>query len=537
MPKVNLDALIARENLDIRSKNKTGHGVRNPVISINELKFDNATFTSLRKPDFQRVTSEWDPEKVCGLIDSFIKADTIPAVILWQSPSRYRFIIDGSHRLSALAAWVNNDYGDGEKSKLFTDEISKTQLKFAEETRELVNSTIGEFKDYADIKSKKHSNSSFALKARQLFQIGVPVQYLEADSGKSAENTFLKINREPVKINDTELTLIECRNKPNAIATRAIVNSGTGHEYWSKFSKVKKNTIKILSKQINEMLFLPSLENKTVKTLDLPIAGKLYSEQTLLLIFDLVNNINGVTIRKKKKGKGLNKKIEVLVNDIELKDDKRGNDTIKYLKKCKKIIKRINSKDPSSLGLHPAVYFYSSQGQHKPASFHSIVALIMDFERNSWYRKFYDIREKFERFLILNDDLVQQIGRKYRSAANGVSKIKGFYSLVLDIIGVEPAKKLKNKTIVAKIRENENYSYLRIAKVPDDTEAEDFDAARISEAVISEKLRGEIKCKYCHGYMHTKSISGDHIVKKREGGKGKRGNLQLAHPYCNAINN
>jgi len=42
----------------------------------------------------------------------------IPAIILWNS-GRYIFTIDGAHRLSALIAWVLDDYGDGIISQTF----------------------------------------------------------------------------------------------------------------------------------------------------------------------------------------------------------------------------------------------------------------------------------------------------------------------------------------------------------------------------------------------------------------------------------
>jgi len=66
----------------------------------------------LRKPDFQRETNHWSPEQVVTFIASFLDDELIPSLILWYSPS-YIFVIDGGHRLSALRAWMNDDYGIG----------------------------------------------------------------------------------------------------------------------------------------------------------------------------------------------------------------------------------------------------------------------------------------------------------------------------------------------------------------------------------------------------------------------------------------
>ena len=108
MAKVNLDALIRRE--DFEAEEVISSGKKKETISIEDIKSDSFFFTSLRKPDFQRETNEWDGKKVSELISSFINGDLIPAIILWRSTGGYLFVIDGSHRLSALAAWVNNDY-------------------------------------------------------------------------------------------------------------------------------------------------------------------------------------------------------------------------------------------------------------------------------------------------------------------------------------------------------------------------------------------------------------------------------------------
>jgi len=72
----------------------------------------------------------------------------IPALILWKSQS-FIFVIDGGHRLSALKAWVENDYGDGTISFSFFDgNIPPEQIAIAKKTRRLVESTVGRYNDY-----------------------------------------------------------------------------------------------------------------------------------------------------------------------------------------------------------------------------------------------------------------------------------------------------------------------------------------------------------------------------------------------------
>lgn len=142
---VNLDALLSREDFEVLTSNDDA-----PVpqtISARDLELNAFFYLALRKPDFQRETSEWDGTRVVGLIRTFIEGDLIPAVILWKH-REYLFVIDGSHRLSALIAWVHDDYGDGGLSqKFFEHAIPHEQMTFAQRTRDLVNKEIGSYAD------------------------------------------------------------------------------------------------------------------------------------------------------------------------------------------------------------------------------------------------------------------------------------------------------------------------------------------------------------------------------------------------------
>src|SRR5665213_3346704 len=126
---VNLDALIRREDFEVTITPKIQPVEEAQKLKIVELEGDSFMFRRIRKPDFQRTTAHWDPEKVAGFIKSFVSGDLIPAVILWQSSlSGNIFVIDGAHRLSALIAWVHDDYGDRALSlPFFEGNISSEQ--------------------------------------------------------------------------------------------------------------------------------------------------------------------------------------------------------------------------------------------------------------------------------------------------------------------------------------------------------------------------------------------------------------------------
>lgn len=70
---VNLDALVPRKDFEVES---TGAGAPlKQEIQIRDLEPDAFFYGALRKPDFQRETAEWDPQRVVGLIRGAVGTD------------------------------------------------------------------------------------------------------------------------------------------------------------------------------------------------------------------------------------------------------------------------------------------------------------------------------------------------------------------------------------------------------------------------------------------------------------------------------
>lgn len=513
MAKVNLDALIPREDFEVTDVEEPDRGGKTATIQIRDLEKASFFFNIIRKPDFQRETNEWEPKRVFALIESFVDGDLIPAIILWRNVGSYTFVLDGSHRLSALASWVNDDYGDKEISKKFYDGmIPEDQIRIAEETRTLIRKRIGPYSDYKlALEHPEKVQEQIKKRAKNLGTLALQLQWVEGDADK-AEASFFKINQSAATINNTEIYLLQKRKKPSGLTARAIVRSGTGHKYWSKFNDEIRAEVEEIAKEINDVLFVPPLKNP-IKTLDLPIGGKIFSTYTLSLILDFVNIANNVE-----------REDESLLEDID------GNHTIEFLKNCRKIARRINSNHPSSLGLHPAVYFYSRDGRYKTASFYAIVSLMMEFEKPELINDFISIREKFEEFLIEYDFFIQQIVRKYRSAYGSRKFVKDFY---LELI--KKFKEGKSKDVIVKeiTDDNSKFKYLTTQLDKKETSGSEFTREIKSEVFLTEALKSALKCKICNGYIHSHSIQIDHKQRKSEGGLGNLENAQLSHPYCN----
>ena len=517
MAKVNLDALIPREDFEVEESKISG--TKKEKISIEDIKKDSFFFPAVRKPDFQRETTEWDSQRVCELIKSFIEGDLIPAIIFWRSKAGYLFVIDGSHRLSALSAWVNNDYGDGQISKLFYDGvIPDEQLKIAEETRKLINKKVGSYEDCRlALTHPDKVKPEIVKSALNLAGLAIQLQWVEGDASK-AENSFFKINQQAAPIDKTELKLLESRKKPNSIAARAIIRSGKGHKYWSSFEKEIQDQIQEIAKEINKILFEPKLQTP-IKTLDLPVGGKLSSAQTLPLILDFVNIVNKIDFNNKDS------------NNKEVKDDLTGKTTIKFLNKVKKVADRLNSNHKSSLGLHPILYFYSQNGQHRTVSFLAGVDFVMKRDERKKLKEFIDVREKFEDFLQNYDYLITQIYEKHRDVQKSYKHISNFFEQV--VIHLKAGKTLDDT--LSQIISSDDFKYLNIRNKEKSitSSTKEFKTNKKSEIIIKELLGSVPRCKICNGLIHRNSISIDHIQRKEDGGLATLDNGQITHPYCN----
>jgi len=509
MAKVNLDALIAREDFEVEEN--VNSGKKKETISIEDIKVDSFFFSNLKKPDFQRETNEWDSQKICELVKSFIEGDLVPAIILWRSTGGYLFVIDGSHRLSALSAWVNDDYGDGRISKLFYDGIiPDEQIDIAQETRKLVNKTVGSYEDFrlALVRPDK-VGPEIVRHAKNLGALAIQLQWVEGDARK-AESSFFKINQQAAPIDKTELKLLESRKKPNSIAARAIIRSGKGHKYWSLFPESVQIEVQKLAAEINEILFDPKLQTP-IKTLDIPVGGKVYSSQALPLVLDLIN---------------------IVCNErSQDKDDETGEATIQALKNVRKIAYRLNSNHPSSLGLHPSVYFYSMEGKHKTASFFAMVDFVIELDKQRKINDFIDVRNKFEKFILEYDYLVQQINRKYRTTQKSYKHISEFFQ---KIVFAFKADKSIDEAINESISSSD-FNYLTFKNVPEQFVSleKDFRTGKKSAIYTRGALESAPRCNICGGLIHRNSISIDHIQRKQDGGLASLENGQISHPYCN----
>lgn len=531
---VNLDAMIRRA--DFRVVDDPADFEQMDRIPLFLLK-PGWFYTNLRKPDFQRETANWSPDQVVDLVRSCVSGDLVPAVILWQpSDNKFVYVIDGAHRLSALIAWVNDDYGDKEISRsFFENAIEAEQATAAAITRTQINRDIGSFVEHEKADEFPDKTRPFvAEQAARLTTLSIRVQWVKGNADK-AEKSFFKINQAATPISPTEIKILEARKEPDAISSRAILRKGTGHKYWNDFEPEMQKSIEGLAATIYTTLFTPTYK-LPIKTLDLPVAGKAYSSYALPMIFDFVNLVNGAiplqapVQEKKTRAPKLTEEQKEAAAAARIDQD--GTKTLRYMRKTLHMAQRISGTDDSSLGLHPAIYFYSAFGRHQPTTFLAVVGFVMEIESKDALVAYTQCREKVEDFLLKYKDFVNQIVGKQGGGLKPFYKLKDFYHLVFDAFRQE----MNEQSVIKTLQDNTRFSFLKERPLQDpEASNPKFKGSTKSAVFLRDALSApRERCMICGARTHVNSIQIDHIIRKEDGGIGVVNNGQLAHPFCNS---
>src|SRR3989440_3155960 len=104
----------------------------------------------LRKPEFQRATNGWDDDKILNLLKTLRENQVIPGVILWlNTKTGHIFVLDGAHRLSAIRAWITNDWGDT-KEALDYGYVEDIETEAAERIRIKIEEKVGSYQTSTD---------------------------------------------------------------------------------------------------------------------------------------------------------------------------------------------------------------------------------------------------------------------------------------------------------------------------------------------------------------------------------------------------
>jgi hypothetical protein len=519
---VNLDALLPRQ--DLSSPAEASADLEG--LKLADLE-PGLIYAFLRKPDFQRETTNWSPEQVADLIETFATGNIIPSIILWQSGQRV-FVIDGAHRLSALIAWVRDDYGAGKVSTdKYENVIPETQKLMHDATRELVQKKIGSYEEHlAAAKYPNTAKDALLKRASQFPFRRIDAQWIRNATPEQARDAFFRINQGGTKIDPTEIRILRAKNSAIAISARAVSRGGTGHNYWEKFDKGTQEEIERLSAELNKMLFAPPL-HQPVKTLDVSVAGFGYGSHVLPFAFDLVTRTNNL---------GLADSTRRSSRRDEIPDDPDGKQTLEYLNSARKAVKLICSNDPSSLGLHPALYFYTPEGIFQSAALFNAADWFMELATKNRLNEFLKVRRYFEDLILEHPILVRPPAHTLGSGSRTRARSVSLYARILSLLLKGTTTKEVWNTIIAEPdflylkpedRDQKNAAFYGVSGKP-------FSAKAKSAGYFAQALPIAPRCPLCGGLLHTNGMTADHKEEKAQGGSSASSNARYVHPICNS---
>jgi hypothetical protein len=527
---VNLDSLIRREPFDSSSDASVlGH---DPLFKLEELHRTKMYFRLLRKPDFQRETANWPPAMIVDFVRTFLDNGLIPSIIIWHSRATNNvFVIDGAHRVSALIAWVNDDYGDGEISrKAWGQAVPPEQKRLHTATKRIMDESIGSYLQLYEfgLNPEQTSDPVKRRRGKAIATMQLSIQKVEGDA-TVAEESFYKINSSSVEIDSTELDMIRARRKPNAIAVRALISAGKGYKYWDGFTN--SETIEATAEKGYDLLFGQTFDIGP-ESPDLPRAGQPYSSEAFKMVLDLVNMFNGVTPAMWTH-KTLTKKMAASVT--RLPDDTDGTTTLAFLDTIiNKAQIAVGGPDYSgSLGLDQGVYAYGATGKIHPAAYLASLRFAVELRESNRLTDFSVIRSYFEDFLVRHKQFINALGSSKGSRTRPLEPILQMYRLLLTTM-LDGER--SDEKIVLTLRADPMLEDLDSPKTEDDSEPvrKRFSKFAVRAKLVTETLEGRRPCTVCGARLPPYCRSKDHAKKQEDGGMGNVENLDFTHPYCNS---
>lgn len=553
---VHLDHLIERQSTRFFIKEEI-----NPLLNIPQRLSDSNIryndiilqwFDNIRKPDFQRETNAWNPDQCFEFIDSVYHNRIIPSIILWKNEENgLVYVLDGAHRLSIIKAWMTDDYGD--KSIEYYERRDTTTIKrVATETRDKINLRIGSFEEFKQSyqvlqstinegKAPKSAMEEKKFKQAQFYSeiiSGNATLYAQWETGdyESAEQSFLRINRQGQPLQPSESTLIEFRKGSYSRIIMHIANAGEEGHYWplESISEEKKaivNSFNTLSKGIYERLFIPPF-SLPIKELSVPIlvAPAYFQKHNYLMEVIPLMTWNQIAIDE-------DDRLEFFK-----KDYKEDADVV--IENANIILKTIDSKlshissynnDPVSLSMVPLFYWYNERGQFVRSLFYSWVYwLFHGNDKDVFQRKiiYSSNRENIELVFFNFKKEITSYASKSGAGLKAVRSLSIFFEKLLKYFHENRNAEIKFERL-----ENDIPAILNLKRQSKNIKR----AGRTNtkgdktQSNINEIFTSSIRCHICGGIVDLKfgGIQYDHVEKFKEVQETDPENMKPTHPFCN----
>jgi hypothetical protein len=301
--------------------------------------------------------------------------------------------------------------------------------------------------------------------------------------------------------------------------------------YWRRFAKEKQEIIVEIAADLSKLLFVPNLV-APINTLDVPLAGFGYGSHVLPFAFDLVNVANGLALPDS------SRKIIPTATAMlpTLSDDTDGSQTIGYMKKAKDLVELLCSKHSGSLGLHPALYFYTPRGEFVPAAFFNLSTWFLDLEKRGKLKDFRDHRQAFEGLILEHPVIAKPALHKLGTGGRSRPRMIALFSRILDLLIAGKSK----DDVWATVTGDPDFQFLAADDQEQQKEASygtpgsAFPRRAKSVGFYRQALPNSLRCPICGGLMHMNGMTTDHDQERSKGGLSADENARSVHPICNS---
>ncbi len=343
------------------------------------------------------------------------------------------------------------------------------------------------------------------------------LQRVIGDADK-AETSFFKINTQGTPLDEIEETLLRNRSRSVPISARAIFRAASGHKYWSKFDTERQITIEETAQSVNRLLFHPEVD-EPIKTLDLPLGGA----SSALAALDLLSRLIRIAHVSQ----------EGAIPSIDAStEDSSGEETIKVLKKTERVVSWLTGNAAQSLGLHPAVWFYTEKGKHNSDLLLGLVLLVaqkLAQNQKQFFKIFSQVRGRLEEGWLKEKSLIVALLQTFRSGAR-IEKVAFLVNGLVDELAKNPRLKIRAQLLIRLL----NPPTSKVISIKSREAGRQVSDETKSSVFIREALARAQRCPICLGYIEpSQSASYDHIKRESEGGLGDENNVQITHPFCN----
>lgn len=569
--RVYLDHLIERESFRyVRPVEDLPQILSSPTrkLTLKNLR-DPERVKLLRKPDFQRATWAWSPDDCIELLDSVIKYQVVPSIIMWASPlSGLDYILDGGHRISVVLAWLHDDWGDSATNDLraTTPEEAAMMRESLERVRFLVTSKIGKIEEYRAaeqllfqiLQRRGHPDQELDPKTyeRAMFyqnllkdNIGFDIQYVVGNY-EIAEESFLKINRSGRILSDWEKTLVQHRNSSFGRTVMAIANITSMDHYWPTIeggtptiTAINESIRHIQSniKAIHGTLLLPEYK-PSIRTLEYPYLVALTRDLKPFYIAEFLTILSGKKGTEAESEKLL--KVEQLFTyDANSSEEFITNNGVRLSDTAIDALKHLWNPFPhepapnQSLAIVAPLYFYSTNGRPVRGLLYGFLYWLLSGsdtivrERKQVFSAYRGIFED----LLLEDkeQLIQRLSRNIGSGTEITLPVARYFQALLQLL-VDHQGDTVSAAFQTDYHALLSGDTARKHTTPKVLKRRTFSQKQRNQILLSSLFGAAVRCEICGGILNpTGPIQHDHIQKVSHGGLTTTHNQRITHPFCN----